>query len=158
MFYVIKEPNFKETINSYLSSNGCSASYVLVSKEPAKSKFKIDHMISKLVTELPNLQKSSNLISLIDLLQEMMNRDYITTVCMTSEDQRKLKRKQSSVISLDTTIVATPASPMFDSSFDDDALLEITRMEESRNEINQSLLSFPVLDVIKHYQIRWTSR
>lgn len=88
----------------------------------------------------------------------MMNQDYITTVCMTPEDQRKLKRKQSSVISPDTTMVATPASPMFDSSFDDDALLEITRMEESRNEINQSLLSFPVLDVIKNYQIRWTSR
>ena len=58
LFYVFKEPKFTETINSYLSSNGRSASYVFVSKEPAKSKFKIDHMISKLATELPNLQKS----------------------------------------------------------------------------------------------------
>lgn len=56
LFYVFKEPKFTETINSYLSSNGCSAFFV--SKEPAKSKFKIDHMISKLATELPNLQKS----------------------------------------------------------------------------------------------------
>ena len=149
LFYVIKEPKFEETINSYLSSNGCSASYVSVSKDPTKSKFKIAHMVSKLATELPNLQKPSRPIGLIDLLQEMMNRDYISTVCLTPEDRRKIKRKQSTVISPDTTTVAGPASPMFDSSFDDDALMEISRMEASRNEIDQSLLNLPVLDAIK---------
>ena len=149
LFYVIKEPKFDETINSYLSSNGCSASYVSVSKDPTKSKFKIAHMVSNLATELPNLQKPSRPIGLIDLLQEMMNRDYISTVCLTPEDRRKLKRKQSTTISPDTTTVPGPASPMFDSSFDDDALMEISRMEASRNEIDQSLLNFPVLDAIQ---------
>ena len=140
LFYVIKEPKFDETINSYLSSNGCSASYVSVSKDPTKSKFKIAHMVSNLATELPNLQKPSR--------QEMMNLDYISTVCLTPEDRRKLKRKQSTAISPDTTTVPGPASPMFDSS-DDDALMEISRMEASRNEIDQSLLNFPVLDAIQ---------
>ena len=149
LFYVIKEPKFDETINSYLSSNGCSASYVSVSKDPTKSKFKIEHMVSNLAKDLPNLQKPSRPIGLIDLLQEMMNRDYISTVCMTPEDRRKLKRKQTTGISPDTTTVAAPASPMFDSSFDDDVLMEISRMESSRNEIDQSLLNFPVLDAIQ---------
>ena len=37
---------------------------------------------------------------------------------------------------------------MFEGSFDDDTLLEISRMESSKNDLDQSLLNFPVLEAI----------
>ena len=149
LFYVVKEPKFEETINCYLASNGCSASYVYVSKDPSASKFKMDNIYSKLPSDLKNIQKPSYAMSLIELLQEMMNRDYISTVCLTPEDRRKIKAKQSIIEPPDTTTTARPASPMFDSSFDDDMIMEISRMEASRNEIDTSLCNIPILDAIK---------
>ena len=148
LFYVVKEPKFEETINSYLNGNGCSATYVYVSKEPAKSKFKIQFIFNSLINEIPNLQKPVNPMAMIDLLQEMMSRDYINTACLTPEDRKNLKRKSKPTESPDTTTDAAPTSPMFEGSFDDETLLEISRMEFSKSDLDQSLLNFPVLEAI----------
>ena len=122
LFYVVKEAKFEETINSYLNGNGCSATYVYVSKEPAKSKFKIQFIFNSLINEIPNLQKPVNPMAMIDLLQEMMSHDYINTACLTPEDRKNLKRKSKPTESPDTTTDAAPTSPMFEGSFDDESL------------------------------------
>ena len=148
LFYVVNESKFEGTINSYLNGNGCSATYVYVSKEPTKSKFKLQYIYNSLINEIPNLQKPVNPMAMIDLLQEMMSRDYINTACLTPEDRKNLKRKSKPTESPDTTTDTAPTSPMFEGSFDDDTLLEISRMESSKNNLDQSLLNFPVLEAI----------
>ena len=86
-------------------------------------------------------------MAMIDLLQEMMSRDYINTACLTPEDRKNLKRKSKPTESPDTTTDTAPTSPMFKGSCDD-TLLEISRMESSKNDLDQSLLNFPVLEAI----------
>ena len=48
----------------------------------------------------------------------------------------------------DTTTVTNPPSPIFDSSFDDDVLNEVIRLENSKNALDKTIIYTPILDVL----------
>ena len=45
LFYVLAEPKYQETINSYLASNGCSADYLAVSDSMEKVKHILNNVV-----------------------------------------------------------------------------------------------------------------
>ena len=90
-YYMMAEPNYKDTINVYLKSNSCVASFVVVLANPATAKFKIDHEYNKLKSLLPSLVKPWHPSSLIVVLEDLVTNYYVTTVSLTPEHKRKLK-------------------------------------------------------------------
>jgi len=148
LYYVRIEPKYEETINSYLSSNGCSAEYLPVSSDKDKAKHIINSVFNKMKFKLPSLCKPNEPLSLIEFLEDLMSKDYISTSCMTSEDRRKVKGLNKGTGPADTTTTANPSSPIFDSSFEDDVLNEVIRLENSKNALDQTIIYTPILDVL----------
>ena len=147
LFYVLAKPKYQKTINSYLASNGCSADYLAVSDSMEKVKHILTNVFNKLKFKVPSLCKPTGPLSLIEFLEQLMARDFISTVCVTPEIRRKIKEKSSLKGTADTTTV-DPPSPSFDSSFDDDMLNEVIRLENSKNALDQTIMYAPILDAI----------
>ena len=55
LFYVIAEPKYQETINSYLASNGCTAEYLPVANSMEKAKHILNKVFNNLKMKVPSL-------------------------------------------------------------------------------------------------------
>ena len=148
LFYVIAEPKYQETINSYLASNGCTADFLPVSNSMDKAKHIVNKVFNNLKIKVPSLFRPVGPLSLIEFLEQLMARDFISTVCVTPEIRRKIKEKSTVNGQADTTTMVDPPSPAFDSSFDDDVVNEIARLENSKNALDHSIMNQPILDAI----------
>ena len=89
-FYVVAEPNYKDTINVYLKSNSCSATFADVSINPDKAKFKLNHDFRKLKLILPALVKPIRPSSLMDMLEDLVTKYYVKKLCSNREKIPKL--------------------------------------------------------------------
>ena len=148
LFYVIAEPKYQETINSYFASNGCRADYLPVSNSMEKAKHILNKVFNNLKMKVPSLFRPVGPLTLIEFLEQLMARDFISTVCVTPEIRRKIKEKSTVNSQADTTTIVDPPSLAFDSSFDDDVVNEIARLENSKNALDQTIMNLPILDAI----------
>ena len=146
----------KEATDSYLASNGCSAEYLPVNKDIDKAKCILQNVFNKLKFKIPTLDKPSGPLSMVDFLEQLIARDIITSASVALTDCRKIKAKvgdtkiaDSTVEPANSTTVDNPPSPVFDSSVDDEAMQVITRLESSRNALDQIIAYGPVLEALK---------
>ena len=146
----------KEASDSYLASNGCSAEYLPVNKDMDKAKCILQNVFNKLKFKIPTLDKPSGPLSMVDFLEQLIARDIITSTSVALADRRKIKAKvgdtkiaESTVEPANSTTVDNPPSPAFDSSFDDEAMPVITRLESSRNALDQVIAYGSVLEALK---------
>ena len=161
LFYVINEPKLKEIADSYLASNGCSAEYLAVSKDPDKAKCILKKVFTGLKFKIPSLDKPAGPISMIDFLEQLIARDYIGTATVAPKDRRSIIFQLSRAGPADTTTnppnpttVDNPPSPTFDSSFDDETLVEIARLENSKNALDEAIANRPVLEALNQVNSR----
>ena len=89
-YYMVAEPNYKDTINVYLKSNSCSATFADVSINPDKAKFKLNHDFRKLKLILPALVKPIRPSSLMDVLEDLVTKYYVKKLCSNREKIPKL--------------------------------------------------------------------
>ena len=150
-YYMVAEPNYKDTINVYLNGNSCSATFADVSINPDKAKFKLNHDFRKLKLILPALVKPIRPSSLMDVLEDLVTKYYVTTVSLTPEHKRRLKlrEKQSVELSADSVIEEYPDSPEFQDDIDDDFLIELANLEESKIQLDEAIEKQSVEDTLK---------
>ena len=82
-------------------------------------------MFNKIKFKVPSLCKPAGPLSLVEFLEDLMSKDYISTVSLTPKDRRKVKGLNKGTGLADTTTAVNPLSTIFDSSFDDDVLNEV---------------------------------
>ena len=105
-------------------------------------------MFNKIKFKVPSLCKPAGPLSLVEFLEDLMSKDYISTVCLTPKDRRKVKGLNKGTGPADTTMAVNPPLPIFDSSFDDDVLNEVVRLENSKNALDQTIIYTLILDVL----------
>ena len=165
LFYVLNEPKLMETTDAYLACNGCSAEYLPVSKDADKAKCILKNVFTKLKFKIPTLDKPSGPLSMVIFLEQLIARDLISTADVSLADRRKIKSRvgdteisDPTVEQANSTTVGNPTSPGFDSSFDDEAIQEIARLERSKNALDQVIAYGPVLEALKQVNAKLDSQ
>ena len=68
IFYMLKEPIAEATLTEYLRAGGCSVSFIEVSPDYEKEKFKLAHEFDKVKCSNPRALMPSRLISLVEVI------------------------------------------------------------------------------------------
>ena len=119
--------------------NGCTADYLPVSNSMDKAKHILNKVFNNLKIKVPSLFRPVGPLTMIEFLEQLMARDFISTVCVSPEIFRKITVKSTVNGQAETTTMVDPPSLAFDSSFDDDVVNEIARLENSKNALDHSI-------------------
>ena len=146
-------------MDAYLACNGCSA-YLAVSKDVDKSKCILQRVFTKLKFKIPTLDKPIGPLSMVKFLEQLIARDFITTVSVSLADHKRIKPKAGSSETTDTTVepansttMDNPPSPAFHSLFDYEAIQETAWLENFKNALDQVITYEPVLEALKHLKL-----
>ena len=118
------------------------AEYLAVSSDKDKAKHILNHMFNRIKFKVPSLCKPTEPLSLVEFREDLMSSS------MTSEDRRKVKGLNKGTGPADTNTATNPPSLIFDSSFDDDVINAVIRLENSKNALDQTIIYTPILDVL----------
>ena len=88
------EPHSASTIKDYLKANGCSAELIPLSGIYDQAKHKLAQVYNTVKVHAPRAMKPDRLLSLVEVLDKLLNKYYISTTDLSTEHRRMVTRVQ----------------------------------------------------------------
>ena len=143
IYYMVKEPVAEATLTEYLRAGGCSVSFIEVSREFEKAKFKLAYEFDKVKRSNSRALMPSRLMSLVEVIDELINKDCISKSTLGQVHARGVRKTRSMVRGESGIVVAVQDTDEEDEENEDEAVIE-----RSKKEVEQSIASVPVMEAL----------
>ena len=143
IFYMVKEPVAEATLTEYLRAGGCSVSFIEVSKDYGKAKFKIAYEFDKVKRSNSRALMPTRLMSLVEVIDDLINMDCISKSSLGREHARGVRKTRSMVRGESGGVVVVQ-----DTDEEDEDDEGETGLEGAKKEVEHSIALVPVMETL----------
>ncbi len=143
IFYMVKEPVAEATLTEYLRAGGCSVSFIEVSKDYGKAKFKIAYEFGMVKRSNSRALMPTRLMSLVKVIDDLINMDCISKSSLGREHARGVRKTRSAVRGESGGVVSVQ-----DTDEEDEEDEVESGLEGTKKEVEHSIALVPVMETL----------
>lgn len=159
MFYMKNEPHSASTIKDYLKANGCTVELIPLSGIYDKAKHKITQVYNTVKVHAPRAVRPDRLLSLVEVLEKLLSRYYISTTDLSPEHRRRVTRVQGVLTrpdKADEDQVSSSDLSQSAPSAPDLGMEDLSRLAATRAGLDAAAVNAPILATLSEMMAKLT--